>query len=149
MPCSNALCPTRRISTARLMPNSARVCSSTLGWRRRFFFRRRKSYAAASRFPSRPGCATIMARWPRCWCRHQRDRSWRQSKPFSGSIIPSKKTPRGMYDQCEELAGAEADKILQQLREAPEVRVVPNVDGPHVMEATRRALAKAGYELEV
>ena len=59
---------------------------------------------------------------------------------------PIEEDPGGMYDQCEELAGAEADQILQQLREAPEVRVVPNVDGPHVMEATRRALAKAGYD---
>ena len=51
-----------------------------------------------------------------------------------------------MYDQCEELAGADAEQILQQLRDAPEVRVVPNVDGPHIMEAARRALARAGYD---
>ena len=54
--------------------------------------------------------------------------------------------PGGMYDQCEELAGADAEQILQQLRDAPEVRVVPNVDGPHIMEAARRALARAGYD---
>ncbi len=40
-----------------------------------------------------------------------------------------------MYDQCEELASAEVDKILLKLREGPEVRVVPNVDGSHVMES--------------
>jgi hypothetical protein len=54
--------------------------------------------------------------------------------------------PNGMYDQCEELAGADVEQILQQLRDAPEVRVVPNVDGPHIIEAARRALARAGYD---
>jgi hypothetical protein len=54
-----------------------------------------------------------------------------------------------MYDQCDELAGAEADQILRQLQNYSEVRVVPHVDGPFVIEATRRALAKAGYDLAV
>jgi hypothetical protein len=38
---------------------------------------------------------------------------------------------------------------LRQLQEAPEVRVLPHVDSPFVMEAARRALARAGYELDV
>jgi hypothetical protein len=62
---------------------------------------------------------------------------------------PIEEDPGGMYDQCEELAGAEADRILRQLQDAPDVRVAPNFDGPHVMEATRRALAKAGHDLAV
>ena len=62
---------------------------------------------------------------------------------------PVEEDPGGMYDQCEELAGAEAEQILRQLQQAPEVRVVPHVDSPFVMEATRRALARAGYHLEV
>jgi hypothetical protein len=57
--------------------------------------------------------------------------------------------PGGMYDQCEDLAGAEADHILRQLQDFAEVRVLPHVDNPFVMEATRRALARAGYELKV
>ncbi len=60
---------------------------------------------------------------------------------------PLEEDPGGMYDQCEELAGANAEQILRQLREAPDVRVVPNVDGPHIIEATRRTSAKAGYDL--
>ena len=55
----------------------------------------------------------------------------------------------GMYDQCEELAEAEADQILRQLQNFSEVRVLPHVDNPFVMDATRRALARAGYDLEV
>jgi hypothetical protein len=58
-------------------------------------------------------------------------------------------SPGGLYEQCEELAGAEAHRLLDALRNAPEVRVVPHNDGPKVIEATRRALAKAGYSLEI
>ncbi len=62
---------------------------------------------------------------------------------------PIEEDPGGMYEQCEELAGAELDKILRQLQEAPDVRVAPNVDSPNVLEMTRRALAKAGYDLKL
>jgi hypothetical protein len=62
---------------------------------------------------------------------------------------PIEENPGGMYDQCEELAGDDAEQILRQLQRAPEVRVVPHVDSPFVMEATRHALARAGYDLEV
>lgn len=62
---------------------------------------------------------------------------------------PIEEDPGGTYDQCEELAGAGADQILRQLQEAPEVRVLPHVDSPFVIEAARRALARAGYELDV
>jgi len=41
-----------------------------------------------------------------------------------------------MYDHCEELAGAEADQILRQLRNFSEVRVLPHVDNLFVMDAT-------------
>lgn len=57
--------------------------------------------------------------------------------------------PGGIYDQCEQLTGAEADEILRQLQNYSVVKVLPHVDTPSVMEATRRALARAGYELEV
>ncbi|MGZ8453089.1 MAG: hemerythrin domain-containing protein [Candidatus Binatia bacterium] len=62
---------------------------------------------------------------------------------------PIEEDPGGVYDQCEELAGAEADQILQQLQDFSEVRVLPHVDNPFVMDATRRALARAGYDLEI
>ena len=62
---------------------------------------------------------------------------------------PIEEGPGGLYEQCEELAGAQADQILDALRNAPKVKVNPHNDGPTVIEATRRALAKAGYNLEV
>ncbi|MGE5218625.1 MAG: hemerythrin domain-containing protein [Chloroflexota bacterium] len=62
---------------------------------------------------------------------------------------PVEEDAGGMYDQCEELAGAEADEILRQLQNYPEVKVLPHVDNPFVMDATRRALARAGYDFAV
>jgi hypothetical protein len=62
---------------------------------------------------------------------------------------PIEEDPGGMYEACEELAGPEVDEILRQLQEAPEVKVLPHVDTPFVMEAARRALARAGYELDL
>jgi hypothetical protein len=55
----------------------------------------------------------------------------------------------GVYEQCEELAAGEQDEIVEALRNAPEVKVAPYNDGPTVVEAMRRALAKAGYTLDV
>jgi hypothetical protein len=57
--------------------------------------------------------------------------------------------PSGVYDVCEQLAGAEADALLASLRAAPDVPVNPHVDSPLVFNATRRALARAGYDFEV
>jgi hypothetical protein len=57
--------------------------------------------------------------------------------------------PGGVYERCDELAGAEADALLAQLQAAPEVPVAPYADGPQVMGVVRRALARAGYEIEV
>jgi hypothetical protein len=55
----------------------------------------------------------------------------------------------GLYEQCENLAGAEVERILAQLKSAPAVKVAPHVEAPTVIEATRRAMAKAGYDLEL
>jgi hypothetical protein len=62
---------------------------------------------------------------------------------------PVEENPGGIYQQCEELAAAEADEILRQLQEAPDVKVLPHVDNDFVMEAARRALARAGYDFEI
>jgi hypothetical protein len=54
--------------------------------------------------------------------------------------------PGGLYEGAEQLAGAEAEALLAQLRAAPEVPVAPHSDGPHVMDVVRRALVRAGYD---
>ena len=61
---------------------------------------------------------------------------------------PLEEDASGTYDQCEELAGAEADEILRQLQTYPEVKVLPNVDNEFVMDAARRAVERAGYRIE-
>jgi hypothetical protein len=55
----------------------------------------------------------------------------------------------GVYEVCEQLAGAEANALLASLRAAPEVPVNSHVDGPRIMDAAHRALARAGYDLEI
>ena len=62
---------------------------------------------------------------------------------------PLEEDSGGMYQTCEELAGAEADEILGQLQQTPEVRVLPHVDNDFVMEVTRRALERAGYNFQI
>jgi hypothetical protein len=57
--------------------------------------------------------------------------------------------PGGVYERCEQLAGTEADALLAQLCAAPEVPVAPYADGPQVMSVVRRALASAGYAIEL
>ena len=57
--------------------------------------------------------------------------------------------PGGIYDQCEALAGAEAERILRDLQTFREVKVLPHVDNEFVMEAARRSLARAGYDLKI
>lgn len=54
---------------------------------------------------------------------------------------------KGFYDTCEALAGDEIDEIVRRMESMPEVSLASHVDGPQVMEATRRALARAGYQL--
>jgi hypothetical protein len=57
--------------------------------------------------------------------------------------------PGGLYDTCEQWAGAEAEELLAQLHAAPTVPVAPYSDGPHVMPVVRRALTRAGYDLDL
>jgi hemerythrin HHE cation binding domain-containing protein len=52
----------------------------------------------------------------------------------------------GVYATCERLAGAEARQLLAALRAAPDVPVAHHVDGPKVMAAARRSIARAGYD---
>jgi hypothetical protein len=56
--------------------------------------------------------------------------------------------PDGVYAACERLAGDEGPALLAALRTFPEVSVHEHVDSDLVAEATRRALARAGYALE-
>lgn len=53
----------------------------------------------------------------------------------------------GLYEIIERLSREELNTLLKKARSAPEVRVLPHNSGPHVLDATQRALARAGYNL--
>ena len=57
-------------------------------------------------------------------------------------------SPDGPYDVCEQLAGKDVDVLLVKVQNAPAVPVLPHRSEPFVLEATRRALGRAGYNLE-
>jgi hypothetical protein len=59
---------------------------------------------------------------------------------------PLEEGPGGAYEVCEQLAGSGAKALLARLRAAPEVPVSVHVDGPVVRTATRRAVARAGFD---
>jgi hypothetical protein len=54
----------------------------------------------------------------------------------------------GLYQLFEQLAASNSDTLLEKLRSAPEVPVLPHNERPGVLEATRRAVARAGYEFK-
>lgn len=56
-------------------------------------------------------------------------------------------SPGGPYDVCEQLAGKDVDSLLARVSAAPAVPVLPHRTEPFVMDATRRAVARAGYHL--
>lgn len=55
----------------------------------------------------------------------------------------------GLYETCEELAGDDLGMLTERLRDAPYPRLKPHVSNARVDEATRRALARAGYDFDV
>jgi len=52
----------------------------------------------------------------------------------------------GLYHLLDQLAGTESDALLLRMKSAPEVPVLPHNERAEVIEATRRAVARAGYE---
>jgi hypothetical protein len=54
----------------------------------------------------------------------------------------------GLYELIDKLIGADADALLDKLKNVPEVPVVPHNERPAALEAARRAVARAGYEFK-
>jgi hypothetical protein len=55
----------------------------------------------------------------------------------------------GLYGLLEDMAGSGGEQILAQLKSAPPVAVLPNNDKPEVLEAAKKAVARAGHEFRV
>lgn len=51
----------------------------------------------------------------------------------------------GLYEQCEEALGAEAPKVLEALKNAPDIPPAPHVDSGRALASVKRALEAAGY----
>lgn len=58
-------------------------------------------------------------------------------------------SPEGLYDVCEHLPEDVVAEIVLKARSAPAVLVQPHNGGPGVIEATMRALQRAGYDPEL
>ncbi|HTY57483.1 MAG TPA: hemerythrin domain-containing protein [Bacteroidota bacterium] len=54
----------------------------------------------------------------------------------------------GMYNVCEQLAGDEADALLLKIAEVPDVPLHPHNPKPEILEATRRAVERAGHTMK-
>ncbi len=54
----------------------------------------------------------------------------------------------GLYDILERVAGSNADELLTRMQNAPEVPVLPHNEKPGALEAARRAVERAGYEMK-
>jgi len=54
----------------------------------------------------------------------------------------------GLYETCEHLVGNGVEALLEVLRNAPYPRLKPHVSGPGILDATRRTLTRAGYDLD-
>jgi hypothetical protein len=54
----------------------------------------------------------------------------------------------GLYPICDALLAEKTEELVARLRSAPEVKLAPCNENPQIIEVTRRALARAGYELK-
>ena len=54
----------------------------------------------------------------------------------------------GAYEIFEQVARSERESMLGKMESAPEVPVMPHNDRPGVLEATRRAVERAGYKMK-
>ncbi len=54
----------------------------------------------------------------------------------------------GLYETCERLVSNGVAGLLEMLRNAPNPRLKPHVSSPGILDVTRSALTRAGYDLD-
>ncbi len=59
---------------------------------------------------------------------------------------PLEEEEGGLYRLIDQLAGDEAESLLDRLESAPEVPALPHNDRSGILEITRRAVERAGYK---
>ena len=62
---------------------------------------------------------------------------------------PLEEQEGGLYQLFETLAGAETESMLAELKAAPAVLVLPHNEQPDILELTKRAVSRAGYEFKI
>jgi hypothetical protein len=55
----------------------------------------------------------------------------------------------GLYDLCERLSAAHLEELMEKIHSVSDVPVQPHNGGPRVLEATRRAVERAGFRLDI
>src|SRR5688572_9896229 len=61
---------------------------------------------------------------------------------------PLEEQEGGLYELFETLVGSKADMMLAELKAAPPVPVLPHNEQPDILEVTKRAVLRAGYEFK-
>ncbi|MGD1044727.1 MAG: hemerythrin domain-containing protein [Bacteroidota bacterium] len=54
----------------------------------------------------------------------------------------------GLYAVCDRLVGNHIQELMKQVRSFPDVPVMPHIYNPNVLDVTRRAVARAGYDFD-
>jgi hypothetical protein len=54
---------------------------------------------------------------------------------------------KGLYDLCDEYV-QDAERMLLKIEQIPDVPVLPHKTEPFILEATRRAVSRAGYDFD-
>ena len=62
---------------------------------------------------------------------------------------PIEEQEGGLYQLFETLAGPETERMLAELKAAPAVPVLPHNEQPDILEVTKRAVLRAGYEFKI
>jgi hypothetical protein len=61
---------------------------------------------------------------------------------------PLEENSGGLYDIFETLAGAETETMLEELKAAPAVPVLPHNPKPELLELAKKVLARSGHEFK-
>jgi hypothetical protein len=140
--------PTRTRLIYRLTVGSVRACSSTSRWRKKVLLPAAQQAQGGEPLPiaaklriQHGALAALLVPSP--------------TRAIGAAIRailkdhnPLEEGSGGVYEVCERLAGSESRTMLAKLQSYAEIKLAPHNDGPLVMESTRRAVARAGYNLE-
>jgi hypothetical protein len=77
------------------------------------------------------------------------DHTFRAIRAMLDAHNPLEENEGGVYEQCEALAGAQADALREQALATPRIPASRWIDSPKVVAAARRVLARAGYDPEL